>query len=150
MYAAVASSSKDSWAITWHQWQAAYPTLSSTGTPRSRASANASGDHSRQSTGLSWCCRRYGDVASARRLTIRPSCVGPSSAPARGPPSSCVQARRSTVTVSSRARGGPVVGSTVLAGQLQESWFASVNAFARATPWLHVPLRAYAEYGVVL
>ena len=43
-----------------------------------------------------------------------------------------------------------MVGSTVLAGQVQESWFASVNAFARATPWLHAPMRAYAEYGVVL
>ena len=58
MYAAVASSSKDSCAITWHQWQAAYPTLSSTGTSRRRASSNASGTHSHQSTGLSACCRR--------------------------------------------------------------------------------------------
>ncbi len=32
MYDAVASSSNDSWAITWHQWHAAYPTDSSTGT----------------------------------------------------------------------------------------------------------------------
>ena len=57
-YAAVASSSNDSCAITWHQWQAAYPMLSRTGTLRSRASANASGDHSHQSTGLSWCWSR--------------------------------------------------------------------------------------------
>ena len=42
-YAAVASSSNDSCAITWHQWQAAYPTLSSTGTLRRRASSNAAG-----------------------------------------------------------------------------------------------------------
>src|SRR5690242_14181567 len=67
-YAAVASSSNDSCAITWHQWQAAYPTLSSTGTPRSRASANASSPHSHQSTGLSACWRRYGEVAPARRF----------------------------------------------------------------------------------
>ena len=58
MYVAVASSSKDSWAITWHQWQAAYPTDSSTGTSRRRASSNASGDHSHQSTGLSACWSR--------------------------------------------------------------------------------------------
>ena len=58
MYAAVAASSKDSWAITWHQWQAAYPTLSSTGTSGAPASANASGAHSHQSTGLSACWSR--------------------------------------------------------------------------------------------
>src|SRR3954468_4992849 len=68
MYAAVAGSSNDSWAITWHQWHAAYPTLSRTGRSVRRASSNASGDHSHQSTGLSLCWRRYGDVASARRL----------------------------------------------------------------------------------
>ena len=43
-----------------------------------------------------------------------------------------------------------MAGSTVLAGQVQERWFDSVNAFARATPWLHGPLRAFAEYGVAL
>jgi len=68
MTAAVASSSKDSWAMTWHQWQAAYPTESSTGTSRSCASANASGPHSCQSTGLSACCSRYGEVLAASRL----------------------------------------------------------------------------------
>lgn len=30
------------------------------------------------------------------------------------------------------------------------SVFRYVNDFARATPWLHAPARAYAEYGVVL
>ena len=60
IWAAVASSSNDSCAITWHQWQAAYPTESSTGTSRARASANASSPHSRQSTGLSACWSRYG------------------------------------------------------------------------------------------
>ena len=60
---------------SWHQWQAAYPTLSSTGTLRRRASSNAAGSHSHQSTGLSWCCWRYGDVALARRfVTATPSC----------------------------------------------------------------------------
>ena len=67
-YAAVASSSNDSCAITWHQWHAAYPTLSSTGTLRRRASANAAGSHSHQSTGLSACWSRYGEVADARRF----------------------------------------------------------------------------------
>jgi membrane-associated phospholipid phosphatase len=33
---------------------------------------------------------------------------------------------------------------------LDRSWFMDVNAFARATPWLHTPVRAYAELGVVL
>jgi uncharacterized protein (TIRG00374 family) len=44
--------------VTWHQWQAAYPTLSRTGTSRRRASSNASGPHSHQSTGFSACCCR--------------------------------------------------------------------------------------------
>ena len=56
--AAVAASSNDSCAMTWHQWQAAYPTDSNTGTSRRAASANASSDHSHQSMGLSACWRR--------------------------------------------------------------------------------------------
>lgn len=38
------------------------------------------------------------------------------------------------------------------AGELptDASWFLRLNAFARATPWLHAPMRTYAEYGVVL
>ena len=52
---AVAVSSNDSCAITWHQWQAEYPTDNSTGTSRRRASANASSPHCHQSTGLSAC-----------------------------------------------------------------------------------------------
>src|SRR4051795_3992140 len=67
-YAAVASSSNDSCAITWHQWQAASPTLSRTGTLRRRASSNAAGSHSHQSTGLSACWRRYGEVAEPSRF----------------------------------------------------------------------------------
>ena len=37
-------------------------------------------------------------------------------------------------------------------GQLpfDRSWFLHVNSFARSTPWLHGPARAYAAYGVVL
>ena len=37
-------------------------------------------------------------------------------------------------------------------GQLpmDRSWFQHVNSFARATPWLHAAVRAYAQYGVVL
>src|SRR5690349_260075 len=66
---AVSLSSKDSCAITWHQWQAAYPTERSTGTLRRRASSNASLPHSHQSTGLSACWSRYGEVASRRRFT---------------------------------------------------------------------------------
>lgn len=30
------------------------------------------------------------------------------------------------------------------------SWFLRVNDFARATPWLHAPMRIFAQYGVVL
>ena len=41
---------------------------SSTGTSRSRAASNASGPHAYQSTGLSRCWRRYGDVSSASRF----------------------------------------------------------------------------------
>lgn len=33
---------------------------------------------------------------------------------------------------------------------MQESWFLDLNQFARATPWLHRPLRLYTEYGVEL
>src|SRR4051812_42265062 len=78
MNAAVASSSNDSCAITWHQWHAAYPTLNSTGTLRRRASSNAAGSHSHHSTGLSACWRRYGEGAEARRLGTGPShhCCG--------------------------------------------------------------------------
>lgn len=30
------------------------------------------------------------------------------------------------------------------------SWFLSVNDFARATPWLHAPMRIFAQYGIGL
>jgi hypothetical protein len=41
----------------------------SSGTSRRRASANASSPHSYQSTGLSACCCKYGEVAAASRFT---------------------------------------------------------------------------------
>src|SRR4051795_2991984 len=67
--AAVASSSNDSWAMTWHQWHAEYPTDRRIGLSSARAFVNASSPHWYQSTGLSLCWRRYGLVASARRFT---------------------------------------------------------------------------------
>lgn len=39
---------------------------------------------------------------------------------------------------------------SVLWQQVQEGWFRDVNHLARATPWLHLPMRLYAEYGVAL
>jgi len=54
--------------MTWHQWQAAYPTLSNTGTFLCFASAKASSHQGHQSTGLSLCCNRYGLVDSASRF----------------------------------------------------------------------------------
>src|SRR5207253_79905 len=66
--AATVGSSNDSCAITWHQWHAEYPTDSSTALSSARARSNASSDHGYQSTGLSWCCRRYGLVSSASRF----------------------------------------------------------------------------------
>src|ERR1043165_5674095 len=55
--------------MTWHQWQLEYPTLSSTGLPVLRASSKASADQGHQSTGLSACWSRYGDVSWASRFT---------------------------------------------------------------------------------
>ena len=42
------------------------------GTSRSRAASSASGPHGYQSTGLSLCCSRYGEVSPARRLGMQP------------------------------------------------------------------------------
>jgi hypothetical protein len=58
MTSAVAWSSKDSWAMTWHQWQAAYPTESRIGLSSALARAKASSPQGYQSTGLSLCCCR--------------------------------------------------------------------------------------------
>jgi membrane-associated phospholipid phosphatase len=41
-------------------------------------------------------------------------------------------------------------GSTVVWGNVQDSWFLAVNHLARGTAWLHTPARDYAEYGVVV
>src|SRR5262245_18046408 len=67
--AATSSSSNDSWAITWHQWQAAYPTDSRIGTSPGAASARASGVRCCQGTGLSAWWRRDGLVAAPTVLT---------------------------------------------------------------------------------
>ena len=56
--AARSGSLKVSRAMTWHQWQVAYPIETSTGTSRSRATSNASVPHGNQSTGLPACDRR--------------------------------------------------------------------------------------------
>jgi hypothetical protein len=58
MTSAVSGSSNDSWAITWHQWHAEYPTDSMTGLSSALALAKASSPHGYQSTGLSLCWRR--------------------------------------------------------------------------------------------
>ena len=41
------------------------------------------------------------------------------------------------------------MGSVVWA-QLQVDWFTDVNELSADTPWLHAPVRFFAEYGVVL
>ena len=51
-------SSNDSWAITWHQWHAEYPTDKKMGLSSTRARSKASLPHGYQSTGLSACWRR--------------------------------------------------------------------------------------------
>jgi hypothetical protein len=56
--AAVASSSKDSRSMTWHQWQAAYPMDRKIGRSSSRARASASSAQGYQSTGLVACWSR--------------------------------------------------------------------------------------------
>ena len=57
--------------MTWHQWQVEYPIERKIGLSSARAFAKASSPHGYQSTGLSLCWRRYGDVSRARRLAIR-------------------------------------------------------------------------------
>jgi len=56
--AAVVGLSKDSCAMTWHQWHDEYPTDNRIGTSRSRAASRASSPHGYQSTGFSACWRR--------------------------------------------------------------------------------------------
>ena len=67
--AAVAGSSKLSWAMTWHQWHEAYPMETKIGLSSSRARRRASSPQGNHSTGLSACWRRYGLVSSARWFT---------------------------------------------------------------------------------
>src|SRR5947208_2962644 len=68
--AAVSSSSNDSRSMTWHQWQAAYPTDRKIGLSSASALPRASSPQGYQSTGLFACWRRYGLVSFARRLAI--------------------------------------------------------------------------------
>src|SRR3954471_9049064 len=65
---AVAPSSNDSRSITWHQWQAEQPIERRIGVSSSRARARASSPHGYQSTGLSLCWSRYGEVSPESRL----------------------------------------------------------------------------------
>ena len=55
---AVCGFSKDSRAMTWHQWQVEYPMETKTGLFSCLARSNASFPHGYQSTGLSLCCKR--------------------------------------------------------------------------------------------
>lgn len=41
-------------------------------------------------------------------------------------------------------------GDAVLGGRQEQQWFLDVNHLARATAWLHAPVRTYADFGVVL
>ena len=68
--AAVSGSSNDSRSMTWHQWQAEYPIDSRIGRSSSRARASASSPQGNQSTGLSLCWSRYGEVSWASRFAI--------------------------------------------------------------------------------
>src|SRR5918996_2446527 len=70
MNAAVSASSNDSCSITWHQWHDEYPIESRIGRSSSRARSSAASPHGYQSTGLSACWSRYGEVSCASRLGI--------------------------------------------------------------------------------
>ena len=70
--AAVPASSNDSCAITWHQWQALYPTETSSGLSSARASANASSPHGCQSTGFVGVLEEIRARLSARRFMLEP------------------------------------------------------------------------------
>ena len=56
--AATVSSSKLSWAMTWHQWHEAYPMDRKIGLSSLAALSSASSPHGYHSTGLSACWRR--------------------------------------------------------------------------------------------
>src|SRR5216683_1206061 len=76
---AVSGLSKLSCAITWHQWQAEWPTERRIGLFNLRASSSASSDQGYQSTGLSACWRKYGEGSVARRFIGRSLTVHPDS-----------------------------------------------------------------------
>src|SRR5207244_2757823 len=57
--------------MTWHQWQAEYPTERKIGLSSSLALRSASGPHGCQSTGLCACWSRYGLVSFPRRFGRR-------------------------------------------------------------------------------
>lgn len=66
--------------------------------------------------------------------------------PSSSPPSTFIDGSCAAPSVTGMmATSGSVVWS-----RLDESWFTAVDHFARSTPWLHAPMRLYAEYGVVL
>src|SRR6266705_467150 len=68
MRAAVSSFSKDSRSMTWHQWQAEYPTLSRMGLSSCCAFCRASSPQEYQYKGLCACCNKYGLVSLMSRL----------------------------------------------------------------------------------
>src|SRR5438067_11950326 len=70
MSAAVSGSSNDSRSMTWHQWQAAYPTDSRIGRSSRRARSSASRLQGYQSTGLWAGWSRYGLVSPASRFAL--------------------------------------------------------------------------------
>src|SRR5881397_2862066 len=74
--AAIAGFSNDSRSITWHQWQAEYPTESSTGLSSVRARTKASSPHGYQSTGLWACWSRYGLVSRPSRFSLTTTSSG--------------------------------------------------------------------------
>ena len=65
----MASFSKLSRSMTWHQWQAEYPDRQKHRLMLSAfAFSHASGPHGNHWTGLCACCKRYGDFSPANRL----------------------------------------------------------------------------------
>ncbi|MGI8523097.1 MAG: phosphatase PAP2 family protein, partial [Nocardioides sp.] len=44
----------------------------------------------------------------------------------------------------------PYTAATAGQFSFDRSWFESINRLSRQTPWLHTPVRDFAEYGIVL
>src|SRR3989338_10112067 len=61
--------SKDSCAMTWHQWQVEYPMDKRMGLSAPTAAAKACGPQGYQNTGLLECWSRYGLCSATSRLT---------------------------------------------------------------------------------